>query len=568
MNVKYYRNALKQADAVDNEIIKALNEKKNFLVEAGAGSGKTYSLMKVLAWLHSNKAGEYASKQQNVACITYTNVAVDEIKRRLPEKSIAVPSTIHAFAWGAISRFQTELVKLVANLTPPNKNDGSDVFNVDYYFGKKYVQDGYFYLGHNDVIELFCQLLAKEKFRTILRNKYPIILIDEYQDTAKNVMDCFIKYFISPQKDIQFGLFGDHWQTIYSDKNVCGKVSDDGLKVIVKKVNFRSQKHVVNVLNMIRPSLPQIPARRDNDGIVKVILTNNYCGVRRSGAIYSGELAEKDFADYVKSTSNQLRKLGWNDDFKVLMLTHKLLASQQNYLDLLTLLGSDFKDKDDIHLLFFMDVVEPIYSALKEKNTNLLYEVLKENKRRIASKQEKIEWIDFGKHLQALRSKNISDVMAFLMDSDLIVVPEEVKAWYESYKSEPDKKYHVGTIKDFYDIPYAQVINAIKFFEPDAMFSTEHGVKGEEYDSVLYVIGRGWNQYAFDTQLYLDEKCLKGKDLARYQRNRNLFYVCCSRAKKNLALLITVETNAEFRQYLSNVFGEENIVEYEDFVKV
>lgn len=568
MNVKYYRNALKQADAVDNEIIKALNEKKNFLVEAGAGSGKTYSLMKVLAWLHSNKAGEYASKQQNVACITYTNVAVDEIKRRLPEKSIAVPSTIHAFAWGAISRFQTELVKLVANLTPPNKNDGSDVFKVDYYFGKKYVQDGYFYLGHNDVIELFCQLLAKDKFRTILRNKYPIILIDEYQDTAKNVMDCFIKYFISPQKDIQFGLFGDHWQTIYSDKNVCGKVSDDGLKVIVKKVNFRSQKHVVNVLNMIRPSLPQIPARRDNDGIVKVILTNNYSGVRRDGATYSGELAEEDFDDYINTTSNQLRKLGWNDNFKVLMLTHKLLASQQNYLDLLTLLGSDFKDKDDIHLLFFMDVVEPIYSALKEKNTNLLYEVLKENKRRIASKQEKIEWIDFGKHLQALRSKNISDVMAFLMDSDLIVVPEEVKAWYESYKSEPDKKYHVGTIKDFYDIPYAQVINAIKFFEPDAMFSTEHGVKGEEYDSVLYVIGRGWNQYAFDTQLYLDEKCLKGKDLARYQRNRNLFYVCCSRAKKNLALLITVETNAEFRQYLGNVFGEENIVEYEDFVNV
>ena len=62
MNVKYYRNALKQADAVDNEIIKALNEEKNFLVEAGAGSGKTYSLMKVLAWLHSNKAGEYTTE--------------------------------------------------------------------------------------------------------------------------------------------------------------------------------------------------------------------------------------------------------------------------------------------------------------------------------------------------------------------------------------------------------------------------------------------------------------------------------------------------------------------------
>ena len=245
-----------------------------------------------------------------------------------------------------------------------------------------------------------------------------------------------------------------------------------------------------------------------------------------------------------------------------------MLASQQNYLDLLKILGNAFKDKEDIHLLFFMELVEPIYRALKNKNTNLLYEVLKENRRRIASKQEKIEWIAFGKQLEALRSKNILDVIEFLMDSDLVTVPDEIEAWYESCKGDPDKKYRDGTIKDFYDIPYAQVINAIKFFEPDAMFSTEHGVKGEEYDSVLYVIGRGWNNYAFDKQLYLDEKCLRGDDLARYQRNRNLFYVCCSRAKKNLALLITVEANAEFRKYLSNVFGEENIVEYEDFVKV
>lgn len=32
-----------------------------------------------------------------------------------------------------------------------------------------------------------------------------------------------------------------------------------------------------------------------------------------------------------------------------------------------------------------------------------------------------------------------------------------------------------------------------------AEFSTEHGVKGEEYDNVVFVISKGWNQYQFET---------------------------------------------------------------------
>lgn len=48
-------------------------------------------------------------------------------------------------------------------------------------------------------------------------------------------------------------------------------------------------------------------------------------------------------------------------------------------------------------------------------------------------------------------------------------------------------------------IVYAAVILAVKdFLHPEAQYSTEHGVKGEEYDNVIFVISKGWNQYKFN----------------------------------------------------------------------
>ena len=55
-----------EADKVDKEIIDTLQLGHSFLVEAGAGSGKTYSLNKVIEWIQANKSTEYIRKKQNV----------------------------------------------------------------------------------------------------------------------------------------------------------------------------------------------------------------------------------------------------------------------------------------------------------------------------------------------------------------------------------------------------------------------------------------------------------------------------------------------------------------------
>lgn len=112
------------------------------------------------------------------------------------------------------------------------------------------------------------------------------------------------------------------------------------------------------------------------------------------------------------------------------------------------------------------------------------------------------------------------------------------------------------------------MLKAIDFFKPEAEFSTNHGVKGEQYDNVFLVMGRGWNDYKFDEQLYLDPTQLDENARKAYIRNRNLFYVCCSRPRKNLAILITVPINRQFRSYLERVFGSECILPYSQFMSL
>jgi len=75
-----------QADAhVDEEIAACLNldAPRSFFLFAGAGSGKTRSLVTALKHVQATMSDRLRVKGQRVAVITFTNAASDEIKRRL-----------------------------------------------------------------------------------------------------------------------------------------------------------------------------------------------------------------------------------------------------------------------------------------------------------------------------------------------------------------------------------------------------------------------------------------------------------------------------------------------------
>jgi DNA helicase-2/ATP-dependent DNA helicase PcrA len=87
--------------------------------------------------------------------------------------------------------------------------------------------------------------------------------------------------------------------------------------------------------------------------------------------------------------------------------------------------------------------------------------------------------------------------------------------------------------------------------------ATKHSVKGDEFENVVVVLGRGWNLYNFNQ--YLEwaaaPNTVSATDRETYERNRNLFYVCCSRPTTRLALLFTQLLSNDALTTLAGWFG-------------
>lgn len=568
-----YERAKAEADKIDAKIIETLQSGCSFRVEAGAGSGKTYSLNKAIEWIQSNRWVEYSRKKQNVVCITYTNAAVDVIAERLSKDSFIIPSTIHSFAWNAIKQYQGFLINIVTN-DPEFIADEGDFFTINevaYTLGHRYKENGIQYLYHDDVLKLFCKLLDNAKFRRVFADKYPLILIDEYQDSYAPIIERFVNYFISERIGPQFGFFGDAWQTIYQSNKACGTIEHDSLKVIKKGSNFRSAPRIVTFLNDIRPDLPQTSAIDDFEGEVIVITCDDYNGPRRVERNFNGELPSEELRNRLNNVVDKIKRDTLKEEtLKVLMITHRVLASQQGYDRLLDILNDGLREKEDPFLLFFIDTVEPIFQALNTSNMQLLFDTLGIKRYPIAKKAEKSEWRTLQQKLKEARDKKAVDVFEVVNKSKLIPIPPKVEGWYHLYQKAPETLYSSSaSIGEFLNLDYEQFIAAKDFLRPEAQFSTEHGVKGEEYDNVIFVVSKGWNQYQFETYAPMINGTIpipRGREAA-FERNRNLFYVCCSRPKKRLILFVTIPFELHFQEFLTKLVGTENIYTYQKFLE-
>lgn len=99
-------------EAPDTHTDRALREildrrgKAGFVVNAGAGSGKTTSLVKALAYVAGARRKQLRARTQQVACITYTEVAAAEIHDDVHDDPLVYVSTIHGFLWdlGRVSK--------------------------------------------------------------------------------------------------------------------------------------------------------------------------------------------------------------------------------------------------------------------------------------------------------------------------------------------------------------------------------------------------------------------------------------------------------------------------------
>ncbi|MFC1574261.1 UvrD-helicase domain-containing protein, partial [Candidatus Latescibacterota bacterium] len=434
---------------------------------------------------------------------------------------------------------------------------------IEYDLGHRRVKEMEVFLGHDDVLSLAVMLMEERKFREILTARFPILFIDEYQDTNVGIAESIVKHFVAPKKGPLIGLFGDSWQKIYGDG--CGLIEHEKLYFIGKGANFRSVKTIVDVLNRMRSELPQEVKNPESVGFVEVYHTNNWAGTRRTGPHWAGDLPADDAHAYLLAIIEKLEGKGWDfspEKTKILMLTHNVLANEQGYSELANVFSynESYIKKESPHIAFLVDTIEPICIAYLGRRYGEMFAT--QGRRTIAVKsiKDKLAWArDMDRLIELRENGSIGEILDHLIAVGRPRIPESVNnvetALLNASPEEINESRTLSEIKELREVPYKQVISLAKYLNDYTPFSTKHGVKGAEFENVLVVLGRGWNHYNWNQFLEWAPSRFPANKAVFYERNRNLFYVVCSRPKERLALLFTQELSERALSTLIDWFG-------------
>ncbi|WP_447892401.1 UvrD-helicase domain-containing protein [Pseudomonas marginalis] len=104
-------------------------------------------------------------------------------------------------------------------------------------------------------------------------------------------------------------------------------------------------------------------------------------------------------------------------------------------------------------------------------------------------------------------------------------------------------------------VKYEEFQCLYNYIDGQTPFSTQHKTKGREFDNVLVVMDNGrWNNYNFESFF------IGGGRESVISRTKKLVYVCCTRARKNLAIFYP-QPSKEVIQKAKDLFGPDNVIE-------
>ncbi|MEW1720580.1 UvrD-helicase domain-containing protein [Streptomyces sp. NPDC093109] len=587
-----------EAEDVTRTILTALQECRHFKVEAGAGAGKTSSLIEALQSILADRARYLPRSHQRIACITYTNVARDEIINRTDRSPYVFAETIHGFMWQLLSPFHKHLLRHIVELdTMLSKMEGHtslDGYTVEYSTGFQKVDHDTrrVQLGHNDLPVLARALFALPKFRALAADRFPIIFVDEYQDTPAGLAEAMLGTpgDEATERGPLCGFFGDHWQQIYD--NACGALQDTRTTPIFRQRNRRSQRAVVNLLNTMRPELTQTTASGVGEGTVAIYHTNEWAGTRlthhRKGQLGwdAAHAARKWVLDDVHDRCWSIGESGHDaqaraaePSTKILMLTHETIAGELGYQKLHGAFrrNDSYVRKEDHAMAFFMDTLEPALLHHRNKRYGAMFDALDPRGRPpINSTADKQEWVEFLTKLgKARETGTVGDVLDLCLEQQLFdglgkvrerhrkaVSPSDTDPQAVSDgKAEVRAAARAKEYQQLRQVPYAELLALNEHLGGGTPFATQHGVKGLEFDRVLAVVSKGHSRFQIPEMLanFSRRDELVDKELEAFIRARNLFYVACSRAREHLAILFTTKLEPAALDTLREWVGDPRI---------
>lgn len=573
--------AERASEAALADVFAALGNRSNFKVEAGAGAGKTHSLIQALRHILKDKSVYLPRSDQRVACLTYTKVARDEIRARTDGDPAVFAETLHGFLWEMIRPYQKALAAALHSSEKWQKrlaeNSNISRLPIEYDLGIPGVHEDQITLHHDDIPELAIQLFSNEKFRTLITDRFPVIFVDEYQDTPSGLAEAILSGHGRDRISPVVGFFGDHWQQIYN--KTCGSIDHSSLRSIPKNANFRSDRAIVGFLNKLRPQLPQAPRADANEGSVTVYHSNSWQGERLSRN-WKGQISQaatRACLEWLQNTSPSSKWIQGSKDLKVLMLTHAAIANELGYPSLPSVFGSNdsFAHKEDPVIAYLVDTVEPAIGAFVEHKYGELFRLLGTSKPTLNAPKDKQRWTEcFDALMSTCNTGTIGEVLDLLNSQSLFSVPTRVAKRARELKEtllalspgeELGDPRRLVEYQALCSVPYAEVRGLCSYLEDKTVFSTKHSVKGAEFDDVIVVVGRGWPKYDFSKMIAAHS--LRSKPELRqsgsFLHSRNLFYVAASRAKHHLSLLFVQELSDDAVAVLEDWVGPENVIPIE-----
>lgn len=607
--------------AVDDEIYSCLDldKPKSFFLFAGAGSGKTRSLVEVLKRFRENNIHRLRTNAQQVAIITYTNAACDEIKRRLEFDPAFSVSTIHSFAWELIKPYTYD-IKALLRVRLINDINELEVAQSKGRAGSKAAEDrprqiaskhkrleslntirkftynpngensGRDSLNHAEVIALTAKLLSSQPLlQTILIRKFPVLLVDESQDTKKELIEALFTVQRVHKAQFSLGLFGDIMQRIYMDgKEDLGLVPLPADWLTPKKIyNYRCPRRVVKLINKIRENVDQNQQEpvKENEGFVRLFIADTSQPIDK--AAFEDTVCQK----MVEFTNDKL----WTDpkENKCLTLEHHMAAQRGGFSSFFNALYSIDKLKTGLldgtlsSITFFSEKILPLINSLEVNNQFSMSRILNKHsplmfKEQFENSENPIAELKKAKEaVDALYALWVNDLNPTLQNilkeinrSGLFKVPDSLAIIADRQEKDFElAEDDVDPVIDAWDKALASSFNEFKnyvqYISDKSRFGTHQGIKGLQFPRVMVILDDGesrGNSFSYEKLLGAKEPAKSenenqknGKETS-IDRTRRLFYVTCSRAEESLAIIAYTNDPTKVK---NNVLAQEWFTEEE-----
>jgi DNA helicase-2/ATP-dependent DNA helicase PcrA len=453
--------------------------------------------------------------------------------------------------------------------------------------------------GHDDIIRMSTQFLRERKlFRLLLAQQFQFLFVDESQDTTEPVVQALKS--VAAQMAGQFGLgfFGDPMQRIYV-AGVARIPLEEGWAFITKPENFRCPTAVLAVANAVRQEddkLEQTCGR-----VQKSDSGESVAGTARVFILPADDRRDECVsavrAWIARANSDDI----WNTGpIKVLVIVHRMAARRLGFAQLYAALNDDapssfkdgFLDATAWPIRPFQQFALPLAEAIANRHDFEVMALLRRSS--ILLDKARMPKAGVSAILAKLRAASHAlsnmfcagshattrQVLEHIRDHQMLTLDPRLLGYLdvgaakaadgEDLEGEEESNREMEAMDRFLACPVTEFWGYRTYIAEQSPFSTQQGIKGSEFERVLVIADDeegSHSQFSYDK--YFGIKELSANDRAnlaegketQVERTRRLFYVCCTRAMTDLAVILfaTDVADAERAIRAKNIFPSDQI---------